>query len=174
MKTSWFNQQITDKQEIERKTNHPFPVKPINLSKEMDQLGADSSQESFEVTSMVLSDSINQTQKSYHHEEIDQFKVEASEASFKDTSMVLSDWINKTKTNVEELDETINAMMESLGQGELRCKVCGKIETKFKKNMRNHIEAKHIEGVSHPCSQCGKIFRSRESIRLHVFKFHKI
>ena len=79
----------------------------------------------------------------------------------------------KTQANNEELDETINSMLERLETGEHACKVCGKIEAKNVSHIRNHIEAKHIEGMSHSCSQCGKLFRSRNSLGNHVSLYHK-
>ena len=98
----------------------------------------------------------------------------ATDSSFEESSMVPADTYVKTQTNNEELDETINSMIDSLGQGGFACKVCGKIELKFKKNMKNHIEGKHIEGTCHQCSHCGKTTKSRESLRIHVFRHHKV
>ena len=51
----------------------------------------------------------------------------------------------------------------SLGRGDdnvWTCKVCGKKATKGgKPDMRDHIEANHVEGVSHPCNICGKTYK---------------
>ena len=101
-------------------------------------------------------------------------KIEASDSHLEERSLVLAETYSKTNTNNEYLDETINSMMESLGEpGKYSCKVCGK-NINHKGNMINHIEGNHIQGVSHPCSFCGKWFRSRESLRVHVLRFHKI
>ena len=81
----------------------------------------------------------------------------------------------KSKTNYEELDETINSMMDRLENGKMSCKVCGKSDNfRDKGHLKQHIEARHIEGVSHPCNQCGKNFRSRHSLVQHVSKSHKL
>ena len=83
--------------------------------------------------------------------------------------------------SLEELDEIVKSMMEqsemaiSYGKGTMRlaniCKVCGK-EGQIV-NIRDHIEANHLEGVSLPCSLCEKKFRSRQSLRSHFNYHHK-
>ena len=50
------------------------------------------------------------------------------------------------------------------------CKVCGK-EDHFS-HMKDHIEGKHMEGLSLPCDCCDKTFSSRHSLRGHKSKFH--
>ena len=80
----------------------------------------------------------------------------------------------------QELDETVRSMMETslnfLPHGKKRergkiCKVCGK-EGKGNDIMR-HIETNHLEGVSIPCNNCDKIFRSRDGLRCHISKHHR-
>ena len=96
------------------------------------------------------------------------------EVGFEETAVVpMYPPVVKATTNYEDLDETINSMIEKLEHGgKFACKVCGKIEYKDKFNMKSHIEAKHIEGVTHPCNQCGKSFRSRNSLSTHMSVFH--
>ena len=78
-------------------------------------------------------------------------------------------------TKLEDLDKTINTMMEWLGTKKgYACKICGKAETIPKSNMRNHIEAKHIEGITHTCNQCGKTIKTKNSLAAHVSRIHKI
>ena len=70
--------------------------------------------------------------------------------------------------NLQELEEKIKSMMEKTstistkGKSLIRsrCKVCGK-EGPHANDLRKHIEAKHLEGVSIPCHTCGKTFRCR-------------
>ena len=71
----------------------------------------------------------------------------------------------------EDLDEKTNSMMEKIN-GKWSCKMCGNTAS-HKTNLRNHIEAKHIEGVTHPCNQCSSVARSRISLANHVSKHHK-
>ena len=51
------------------------------------------------------------------------------------------------------------------------CKVCGK-EGKSG-DIKNHIEAIHLEGVSVPCNNCEITFGSRNSLAKYVFRIHK-
>ena len=90
-----------------------------------------------------------------------------------DTAMVTIDTSeNKITTTNEELDEKIRSMM-TRSDGQWHCNVCGKAG-KTNQVIIFHIEAKHIEGVSHPCNQCGKMFRSRPSLAVHISNIHKI
>ena len=101
-------------------------------------------------------------------------KIEMAGSDIGDnTAMVTIDTSeNKINTTNEELDEQIRSMM-TRSDGHWSCKVCGKTA---KKNqvIIFHIEAKHIAGVSHPCNQCGKMFRSRHSLAVHISNIHKV
>ena len=74
--------------------------------------------------------------------------------------------------DVDQLEEMVKSMMEKsendYGKGHRkadRCKVCGK-EGKGG-NIKDHIEANHIEGIVLPCNLCEKTFRSRNALRKH-------
>ena len=77
----------------------------------------------------------------------------------------------------QELDEQIKSMMglsqDTFPNGRRKkvCNVCGK-EADYRV-IKDHIEANHIEGVSIPCNNCGKIFRLRSSLQMHINKNHK-
>ena len=80
--------------------------------------------------------------------------------------------------NVQELDEMVRSMMETTGslildrRGKMYvCKVCGKEGQSI--NIQQHIEAKHLEGVSIPCEHCAKMFRSRNTLSAHIRYNHK-
>ena len=49
------------------------------------------------------------------------------------------------------------------------CQVCGK-EGASTTQIRDHIEANHIEGISIPCNSCQKAFRSRSAFRQNKCK----
>ena len=77
----------------------------------------------------------------------------------------------KTSLTEEEkrnLDEKVNQYVERGEDGMFQCKLCGK-SGKQKIVVKNHIEAKHLEGIEIPCSICGKIFRSRNFLSQHKF-----
>ena len=74
----------------------------------------------------------------------------------------------------EELDRKIKEMTENDGD-QCLCKICGKVSTgKDRRSvMAAHIET-HLKGISYDCQQCGKVFSSRNSYRVHKSKNHKI
>ena len=73
--------------------------------------------------------------------------------------------------NIEELDQTINGMIERVEGGwQRKCLHCGKI-TRDIAAAREHVET-HIEGLSFPCQYCEKTFRSRSSHRVHSSRCH--
>merc|ERR1712129_256529 len=79
--------------------------------------------------------------------------------------------------DLQDLDDKINSMMMLSGnktKDGMRpariCKVCGK-EDRFA-NIKEHIEANHITGVSHTCNICGTTTRSRHAMADHRRKKH--
>ena len=81
--------------------------------------------------------------------------------------------------DLQDLDAKINSMMEvsenieggSRGNTRKRiCKVCGK-EGQWA-NIKAHIEAHHITGVSHTCNICGITTRSRNAMAMHKARKH--
>merc|ERR1712129_554774 len=83
---------------------------------------------------------------------------------------------NTVAADLQDLDDKIKSMMmfsENMTpkHGKARiCKVCGKEGQMI--NIRDHIEANHITGVSHTCNICGKSSRSRGGLRVHVARYH--
>ena len=71
-----------------------------------------------------------------------------------------------------DLNDQIESMMMKQ-DGVWTCKACGKKSSQGKAVTRNHIESKHIDGISVPCGQCDKTFRSNNSFKMHIFKYHK-
>ena len=75
--------------------------------------------------------------------------------------------------NLEELENRVKSMMEKsqnkLSNGRAGfadlCKVCGKEGERTQ--IKDHIEANHLEGIIIPCNLCNKTFRSRNGLRKH-------
>ena len=87
---------------------------------------------------------------------------------------------NPVSKESHELDQQIKSMILSsknfiTNHGRRRkaflCKVCGK-EMRYA-DLKRHIEANHLKGVSHSCDVCGKISRSRDGLRVHIYKKHR-
>ena len=75
------------------------------------------------------------------------------------------------KDNVKH-DETIQSMiMKNEETSTFSCKACGKL-LKSRVSTVNHIETKHIQGISHPCNHCSKVSKSREGLRQHTAAKH--
>ena len=77
-----------------------------------------------------------------------------------------------------ELDEKVKSMMEktqrktAVGCRTLFiCKVCGKEGQHTQ--VRNHVEANHIEGTFIPCAHCEKSCRLRKALECHKYSYHK-
>ena len=56
--------------------------------------------------------------------------------------------------------------------GLFHCKLCGK-SAKQSIEIKNHIEATHIEGLSFQCQFCNATKRSRVQLRIHISYHHK-
>ena len=77
---------------------------------------------------------------------------------------------NKIFADSSGLDEQIRSMITktdiSLGPGKgklAKCNICGK-EAPYM-SLPRHVEANHLEGVSHSCNICGAISRSKNGLR---------
>ena len=79
-------------------------------------------------------------------------------------------------SDMDILNNQTNSMMEKSltknvnGKTIFRCKVCGK-EALYSNDIKKHIEANHLEGVSIPCNLCEKTFRSRNTLKLHMISY---
>ena len=83
-------------------------------------------------------------------------------------------------TDLESLDQQVKSMMtfsenahpNKSNSGRARiCKVCGK--EGGMKNIMNHIESNHFNGISVPCDLCGRSFKSRNSLSNHKYVYCK-
>ena len=72
--------------------------------------------------------------------------------------------------DLQGLDVQLDTMMEKTPGKLYRCKVCGKEAQNG--DMKRHIEANHLKGVSIPCNLCHYISKSRNGLRHHKTKQH--
>ena len=86
--------------------------------------------------------------------------------------LVAYDDVTKARisTTDEHLVETIKSMLEK-ANGIWFCTQCGQTN-RHQSNLKKHIEAKHIDGVSHSCDKCGKQFRSKSDLYNHNSRHH--
>ena len=82
--------------------------------------------------------------------------------------------------DLQDLDDKIKSMMEvsenhvvgkQKAYSRKVCKVCGK--EGLIQNIRDHIEANHITGVSHTCNICGMVAKTRNSLSTHKSREHR-
>ena len=73
--------------------------------------------------------------------------------------------------DMTEVNEKINQSFEKVDSGVFKCLLCGKV-SKQSIAIKRHVET-HLEGLSYPCQQCGKTFRSEHVLRSHVSQKHK-
>ena len=77
---------------------------------------------------------------------------------------------------LQEMDEQIKTMMV-LGPNMTLdgkrpatvCQVCGK--EGYRTQIRDHIEANHVDGLVVPCNLCEKTFRYRNALRVHQYNY---
>ena len=77
----------------------------------------------------------------------------------------------------EEMEALVQSYLERsvdelTGRLHWLCRQCGKSHQNYG-NLRDHIEANHIEGPRLVCQLCLKSFKSSASLRMHKRRFHK-
>ena len=64
--------------------------------------------------------------------------------------------------------------VEVEGVAAIQCRVCLRnYKPAQTTNLKNHLEAKHIDHVQFSCSLCNGVFSSRASFRTHARNFHR-
>ena len=76
--------------------------------------------------------------------------------------------------NIEDIGSQIETMMERINDGEYnwKCTVCRKMTKGSQTQMKRHVEV-HLEGLSYPCTQCGKVSRSSNCLNKHMTVYHR-
>jgi hypothetical protein len=71
---------------------------------------------------------------------------------------------------LEQLDKLVGWKRDAPGR-HFFCRVCGD-RTRTGQHMRNHVEAKHVVGVTHPCPSCSLKSKTLASLNQHLLKQH--
>ena len=98
------------------------------------------------------------------------FVAKTESAELSSSSVVSFDPDNST---TEVAKQMILENVEFRADGSAVCTICGKT-TQGKRGreiMEQHMET-HMEGISFPCENCGKSFRSKNSLRSHISRKH--
>ena len=106
--------------------------------------------------------------REYSHSQVRRSRAVKTEE--KTTAIVNID--GDAASNIREIEAKIAEYILRNDDGTYGCKLCGKAGVKKTTNMKNHVET-HLEGLSFPCQQCGKTFRSRHILKNHKFRHHK-
>ena len=101
------------------------------------------------------------TRDNFKHSEIETYPLIKTEMKIKTTSSKQLVTINR------DLAEQIDSMLERR-DGLWTCTICGK-QSKNKCHTKEHVEI-HLDGISYPCNNCGKIFRSRTPLKMHSYQ----
>merc|ERR1719509_165760 len=142
-------------------------------AKEEEHLIASPSTETIQKTKEEPIDQVvlNQEEETVETVETKSF-AKVSETTTKEETLAISDHGN------DALDAQILLMVEvtdvSLGGNNGRkvvCTLCGKEGRRL--DIFRHVEANHITGLSHSCTVCGKPYKTRDTLRLHMRK-HKV
>ena len=91
------------------------------------------------------------------------------------TTVAVPTYLSADLDHIKEMVESMMEKSENLiatgRQKAHKCNVCGK--EGLGSHIKDHIEAKHIEGILIPCNSCGKIVRSTNALRQHKKMNHK-
>ena len=91
------------------------------------------------------------------------------------TTVAVPTYLSADLDHIKEMVESMMEKSENLiatgRQKAHKCNVCGK--EGLGSHIKDHIEAKHIEGILIPCNICGKIVRSTNALRQHKKMNHK-
>jgi len=101
--------------------------------------------------------------------------------SEKATAFSVDSFFDTKATYIRQLDDQVKSLMAKsnnmVAYGPKNyakadyCTICGKEGRR--KDIKDHIEANHLEGLSVPCNFCEKTYKSRNSLKNHIRASHK-
>ena len=121
-------------------------------------------------SSQIKQTSKKQTSQMTENAKVKNPNKDVATMDFKENTLAIPSRV-QISGDFDQLDEMVNSMMETSRERGKYCKVCGREGRSI--DIKRHIEAHHLKGVSIPCNQCDKTSKSRDSLRKHVSKHHK-
>jgi len=77
----------------------------------------------------------------------------------------------------KDVDALLASYMQKITDENLvhmwQCTECGKT-SRYITNLKDHVEANHLEGLTYSCPVCQKISKSRQSLRAHMKTMHNL
>merc|ERR1712204_28189 len=112
---------------------------------------------------------------------LDEYQAEAKipeDGSLQEVKVNLPEYESDVKIEANDRDNLKEQIKSMIGQGQTMgvkqrnnmCKVCGK-ESSWS-NIMNHIESKHMAGLTFPCTMCEKVCRTRKVLSNHTRLAH--
>jgi len=154
----------------ENKKSIPSKNDRIDLLKNSNKKSEDKKRlDSVEVAGVIVEDG-----EVFFHEEEENFPVLELEEEEKESSLIDMDLEAPPhdETNKDQiLDEMLDTIVlrkksESSGRVFYECRVCKKA-LKKKDKLRTHAEI-HVTGFNHSCPQCGRFYKTRPSLAVHM------
>ena len=80
---------------------------------------------------------------------------------------------NDENISADEHKQRLNDNIQMNEDETVTCRICGKTfgTRNARANARRHVEV-HVEGLIYNCTQCDKTFRSKNSLTVHMYRFH--
>jgi len=141
----------------------PVKSEPGGLHQSLDQEYIDNASNSGGVVAAPNDDdTIYDEYADYDYGDNQAYLGESSQRSMggaKDTDALIASYMQKIT------DEKRGQMWE--------CVKCGKT-SRYITNLKDHVEANHLEGLTYQCPECPKISKSRQSLRAHMKTTHNL
>merc|ERR1712204_112530 len=104
--------------------------------------------------------------------------INIEEETLQEVKVNLPEYESDVKIEANDRDNLKEQIKSMIGQGQTMgvkqrnnmCKVCGK-ESSWS-NIMNHIESKHMAGLTFPCTMCEKVCRTRKVLSNHTRLAH--
>jgi len=163
-----YHQSDDDIQEVIPVKSEPLSLPPEQLASSSNQLADYSEHPSEQDDTMAVADPNMDNSDLYSTEAYEEYQ------NYEDSGG--SGTIDGNKDSDVELDMLIATMISQTrdqnGAIVWCCLQCDKVK-KAKGHIADHVEAAHIENTFRPCQYCGKNFKTRNCLRVHISTNHR-